>query len=141
MYPTSLIHCYKYLLFTWRNDIKMLHSTGFSSLIACPLLFQGTLRSFVFIYNAVKEVTRPPPSPPTHTHTLGKLCFYIQCHVAGNRPSHTPLFLLPFTPIYDLYTLLLSLPTIQPLICTAPIHMSILCPKPLSMCFVFCCIY
>ena len=55
MYPTSLIHCYKYLLFTWRNDIKMLHSTGFSSLIACPLLFQGTLRSFVFIYNAVKE--------------------------------------------------------------------------------------
>lgn len=111
MYPSSLIHCYKYLLFTWRDDIKMLHSMGFGSLTACPLFFQGTSPSFAFIYSALKEVTPPPP--------------------------HTPLFLLPLTPpIYDLYTLLLSLSTIHLLFHTSPIHMSVLCPKPLS--FVLC---
>lgn len=61
MYPTSLIGCYKYLSFTWRNGIQMLHSTGFSPLTACPVI-------------------------PGH---FMELCLYIQCHEGGNTPTHT----------------------------------------------------
>lgn len=84
MYPSSLIHCYKYLLFTWRDDIKMLHSTGFGSLTACPLFFQGTLRSFAFIHNALKEVTHP------HTHTSFAPSLYTT-NLWSIHPSSLPL--------------------------------------------------
>lgn len=133
MYPTSLIGCYKYLSFTWRNGIQMLHSTGFSPLTACPLLFQGTLWSFVFIYNAMKEATHP--------HTLKESFAFI--NNAMQLVTGPPIHLLPpslYTNLWSIHSS--SLPPNHP--STHPYsshHMSILCPKPLSICFVFCCIY
>lgn len=133
MYPASLIGCYKYLSFYMEKWHQYAPLHGIQSPHWVSSVIPGHFTKLC-LYIQCREGGNTP------THTLGKLRFYRQCHVAGNRPPTHLLLPSLYTNLWSKHSS--SLPPNHP--STHPYsshHMSILCPKPLSICFVFCCIY